>query len=177
VLPRFEARYPEIDLELSAATRYVDLHRGEADVAVRIAEAPDSNLVGRRVATVSVGVYGSRSYARRNDGVGLAKLDWLAWELGSTSVFATWIDTHIKASQIRLRLGGLPELEKGIDADLGVTLMPVSLGEERRTWQRLHRVKEIQAPVWVLSHPDLKTTARVRAVRDFIGDVLAGKPA
>ena len=176
-LPRFEASYPGIDLELVASTRYVDLMSGEADVAVRIAQAPDDRLVGRRVANANVGVYGSRTYARRVGDRAVAKLDWLGWERGAVATFATWIDAHVKAPQVRLRLGGLPELEKAIDADLGVTLMPVSLGDARRTWHCFQRLKDMHPAVWVLSHSDLKTTARVRVVRDFIGDVLADTAA
>jgi DNA-binding transcriptional LysR family regulator len=174
-LPRFEAAYPSIDLELVTSTRYADLHRGEADVAVRIAQAPDEDLVGRRVADVSVAVYGSKNYARRVGDRDVARLDWLGWERGASTAFGSWIDAHVKARQIRLRLGGVPDLEKAIDADVGVTLMPAALGDVRRTWHCFRRLKEMRTPVWVLSHVDLKTTARVRAVRDFIGDTLSAR--
>jgi DNA-binding transcriptional LysR family regulator len=176
-LPRFGTTYPGIALELVASTRYADLHRGEADVAVRIAEAPDDSLVGRRVATEIAGVYGSRVYARRVRKRALATLDWLGWERGATSAFANWIETHVQSSQVRLRLGGMPELEKAIDANLGVTLMPVTLGQAMPTWHCFHRLDEMQVAVWVLSHPDLKTTARVRVVRDFVADALTSTGA
>lgn len=172
-LPRFEASYPAIDLELVTSTRYVDLHRGEADLAVRITQSPDAELVGRRVADVNVGVYGSRSYARRAGDRHFSKLDWIGWERGASTTFGSWIDEHIGERQIRVRVGGVPDLEKAIDCDLGVTLMPEALGEARPTWHCYRHLKELRAPVWVLSHPDLKTTARVRAVRDFIADTLA----
>ena len=63
--------------------------------------------------------------------------------------------------------------DSAIDADLCVTLMASPLGDARRAWHRFRVLKDMQTPVWVLSHRDLKTTARVRAVRDFIGDALA----
>jgi DNA-binding transcriptional LysR family regulator len=173
-LPRFEAVYPSIELELVTSTRYVDLHRGEADVAVRIAQSPDESLVGRRVADAGVAVYGSRKYARRVGARALSRLDWLGWERGGSSVFGRWIDEHVEAGRIRLRVSGVPDLERAVDADLGVTLMASPLGEARRTWHCFRRLKDMDTPVWVLSHQDLKTTARVRAVRDFISVALAG---
>jgi hypothetical protein len=49
----------------------------------------------------------------------------------------------------------------------------VPLAQELEQSHCFRRLKVMRAPLWVLSHPDLKTTARVRAVRDFIGDTLA----
>ncbi|MBN4049475.1 hypothetical protein JYT86_00285 [bacterium AH-315-N03] len=125
------------------------------------------------MAQVAVGVYGSRRYAKRVGKRGLAELDWLAVERSVERVFGRWIDERIEPAQIRLRLGGMSDLREAVDAHLGVTLMPCALGDDRRTWHRFHRLDEVSAPVWVLSHADLRTTARVRAVRDFIGDTLA----
>ena len=173
-LSRFEADYPEIELELLTAKRFVDLHRGDADVAVRIAGVPDERLVGRRVAEACVGVYGSRRYARRVGERDLGQLDWLVVEQDTESALGRWIHERIEPARIRVRLGGLSDLRDAVDAHLGVTLVPCALGDKRRTWHRFHRLAELSAPVWVLSHSDLRTTARVRAVRDFIGDTLSG---
>jgi DNA-binding transcriptional LysR family regulator len=172
-LPRFEATYPSIRLELVTSTRYADLQHGDADVAVRIARAPDPELFGRRVSDVVVGVYGSKTYARRMASAkrDVLRLDWLAWERSANTLFGTWIDEHVDARRVRLRLGGMPDLVQAIDADLGVTLMPTALAE-LRGWHCFRRLKEMHSPVWVLSHPDLRTAARVRAVRDFIADAL-----
>lgn len=175
--PRFIVAYPSIGLELVTSTRFVDLQRGEADVAVRISASPEANLVGRNVGEVSVGIYGSRTYARRAGKRDVWKLDWLGWERSVSTAFGSFIDAHVAPEHIRLRLGGMPDLEKAVDADLGVTLMPMVLGKSRRTWQCIRHIKEIRAPIWVLSHPDLQTTARVRAVRDFIGTTLARSAA
>ena len=50
-LPGFLARYPEITLDLGLDDRVVDLMDEGWDMAIRIADLPDSGLVARRIAT------------------------------------------------------------------------------------------------------------------------------
>ncbi len=172
-LPAFIARYPGIHLEFAAPTHNVDLTRGEADIAVRIAASPDPNLVGRCVGRVGVGVYGSRAYADRVDATtGWRELDWLNGNPNTFGVFASWITEHVEPSQIRLRLSGVLEMLEAISAGLGVTLLPAPQGDADPMLHCFHRIDELSAPVWVLSHSDLRTTARVRVVRAFIGETI-----
>lgn len=51
VLPDFLARYPEITLDLGLDDRVVDLMDEGWDMAIRIAELPDSGIIARRIAT------------------------------------------------------------------------------------------------------------------------------
>jgi DNA-binding transcriptional LysR family regulator len=38
-------------------------------------------------------------------------------------------------------------------------------------------IPELSVPVWMLTHPDLRQTARVRAFMRFVGDALAARLA
>src|SRR5690606_21131723 len=62
---RFHARHPEYRIEFVLADRYVDLSRGEADVALRSGDT-DGALVGRKVADSIWAVYASRDYVARH---------------------------------------------------------------------------------------------------------------
>ncbi len=61
-LRAFHERYPAIDLEVIGGSRVVSLAKREADVALRYGAPKDSELVARRVATISFGLYASRTY-------------------------------------------------------------------------------------------------------------------
>jgi DNA-binding transcriptional LysR family regulator len=61
-LRAFHERYPAIDLEVIGGSRVVSLAKREADVALRYGSPKDSELVARRVATISFGLYASRAY-------------------------------------------------------------------------------------------------------------------
>jgi molybdate transport repressor ModE-like protein len=55
----FHERFPAIDLEVIGGSRIVSLAKREADVALRYGSPKDSELVARRVATITFGLYAS----------------------------------------------------------------------------------------------------------------------
>lgn len=50
ILPRFQARYPQLDVRLRLSDHLLDLLREAVDVAIRLAVLPDSSLVARKIA-------------------------------------------------------------------------------------------------------------------------------
>ena len=53
-LPEFQARYPEIELEISLTDRVVDLMDAGSDLAIRLGPITDSHLVARKLADGSL---------------------------------------------------------------------------------------------------------------------------
>lgn len=62
ILPGFRARYPGISLELDLTPRRVDLVAEPFDLAIRMGDLPDSQLVARRIAEVPRYLYASPDY-------------------------------------------------------------------------------------------------------------------
>jgi len=65
-LPDFLAAHPEVSIDLRLDDRVVDLIAGGIDVAVRIADLPDSSLLARRLCPVRRWVVGSPDYFARH---------------------------------------------------------------------------------------------------------------
>lgn len=65
-LPDFLAAYPEITVDLQLDDRMVDVIAGGIDVALRIADLPDSSLIARRLCPVRRWVVGSPAYFARH---------------------------------------------------------------------------------------------------------------
>lgn len=61
-LPEFHARFPDIQLEVGASDRKVDLIGDNVDCVVRGGEIEDNALVARRIADLQLGVYAAPSY-------------------------------------------------------------------------------------------------------------------
>jgi hypothetical protein len=66
LLDRFYARYPNLRVEFVMSDQYVDLARGDADVALRSGDTDDDALVGRKIADSLWSVYASKAYIDRN---------------------------------------------------------------------------------------------------------------
>lgn len=65
LLKTFQARYPDITLDLDLDDRTVDLVKERFDVAVRISRMKESSLVARRLAPCPLLVVGAPGYLRR----------------------------------------------------------------------------------------------------------------
>ena len=66
LIDAFHARYPGLRFELVSSDRFLDLSKGEADIAIRLGEPKDEALVGRKIADASWSVYASRAYVERH---------------------------------------------------------------------------------------------------------------
>jgi DNA-binding transcriptional LysR family regulator len=164
--------YPDIEVTLAVGVGYLDLAQREADVAVRIAAEPPPELVGRRAALVGSAVYGSERYLAGRPTKDLARLDWVGWQAGSTMAFSRWMSEHVPKARVAVRVDSSWALRDAVDAELGVALLPCPLGDAKPTWRRLRVLPELRVPLWVLTHRDLRATARVRALRDFLFEAI-----
>lgn len=61
----FQARYPDVSVELQLADRRADLVEEAVDLAIHVGELEDSNCVARTLARVRVVVCGSKEYLER----------------------------------------------------------------------------------------------------------------
>ena len=66
IFERFHAQYPKLRVEFVMSDRYLDITKGDADVALRSGDTDDDVLVGRKVADSFWGVYASKTYLERN---------------------------------------------------------------------------------------------------------------
>jgi DNA-binding transcriptional LysR family regulator len=61
-LPAFRRRHPQLDIDLRLNDRFINLVEEGIDVAIRVGDLADSNLVSRRLAPTRVGAFASPAY-------------------------------------------------------------------------------------------------------------------
>jgi DNA-binding transcriptional LysR family regulator len=162
----FLDEHPAVELHLIATNDILNLSRREADVAIRISDSPAPNLVGRRVCAQKAAVYAAPDLVSRDPG-GAAPLDWIR--------FARWpgpprdIREIRPELNVRLTVDDMMAAVGAARAGIGATRMACFLGETDPLLQRVPGLPAFAyAPVWVLTHPDLRDVPRNRAFVEFI---------
>ena len=67
-LPKLTAQYPDLTLEVVTDVQTVNLHRRDADLAIRMVKPERGNVTIRRLGALGFGLYASRDYAARREG-------------------------------------------------------------------------------------------------------------
>jgi DNA-binding transcriptional LysR family regulator len=179
-LPAMRAVHPEIQLEVAISNAMANLTRREAEIAIRPTPEPPEILVGRRVADIAHAIYGSRAYLSRHKEKDLSTHDWIALDdaLAST-VIGRWIHENLRTAHITCRVDALPVLRDAALAGLGLALLPCYLGDPAPGLHRLAQktMTEPRSALWLLTHDDLRRTARIRATLDFLAKAFTSERA
>ena len=167
----FRQDHGEIDLTVLASNDTLNLSRREADVAIRISDAPTETLVGSRVAEQRAAVFASHAYAQALADTPERRLDWirfLHWPGPPETVRQAWPDLRIA-----LTVDDMVAAAGAARAGIGATRMPCFLGDGDPELTRLPGIEPFSYPsVWVLTHPDLKRIPRIRIFMQFIATEL-----
>lgn len=164
---------PEIDLELTSSYRAVDLSKREADIALRVhrlGKLPPGHLLGRKVATLHYANYVSVEHCERLDPeiVGESESRWLGW--GDRKADELWASkTSYPAVPVWGAFGGVGLQMQATRSGMGIACLPCYVADRDPALRRLKKADV--GPffdIWMLSHPDLRTTARLQAARDTL---------
>jgi DNA-binding transcriptional LysR family regulator len=177
VLFDFHQLYPDITVSVLIESRAVDLIQREADIALRLGRPTQPDLIARRLVNIGFGLYATQKYL---DSAGpVSDIDAL--------------DRH---QFVVLEPTGVPAKPQGMVAGIGkivrnpvyVTNSPAAqlsavragfgIGVLSHRWAAmqpaLKRVLEdyepMQVELWLVSHEDLRHSARIRALSDFIAE-------
>ena len=183
VLARFREAHPGITLEVATQNTMANLTKREADVAIRPVVDPPETLVGRRVAGVAFAVYAAPALAATIDRPAavpaLAGLPWVAPDdsLAGSGV-ARWMRAALPHVTVAMRADSLVSLAEAAEAGIGATALPCYLADGRPGLARMTPpIPELGAALWVLTHEDLRRTARVSAFTEFAFGALAARRA
>ncbi len=167
----FSDLYPGIDLDLDLTDRFSDLARLEADVSIRMAHERTDDVLGRRLVQYSKAIYAAPEVANNLDptaGTFDESRIWIGWHGGDGQ--NTWIrGTPYPNLPTRHNLPLHALQMEAARAGMGLAMLPCFLGDRDSGLVRVPGTAPIpDRSIWLLSRPDLRRTARVRAFVDFI---------
>jgi DNA-binding transcriptional LysR family regulator len=185
LVPRLAALhelYPGIRVELVTGNQPVNLARREADISLRLTKPQEPNLVARRLGHAAWSVYASSSYLARHGKPSVRGrlrghlVVGLDPELRGT-VGARWLAQQGNLADVPLTCNSLLSQAAAVVAGLGLSPLPCLFGDREASLARVVPRTIGHHELWLVVHPDVRTSARVRAVMDYVTELVLSEAA
>ncbi|MEP6721143.1 MAG: LysR family transcriptional regulator [Variovorax sp.] len=163
-------RWPGIELDVVAEVRTANLHRQEADLALRFMRPGEPGLAARKLGELSFRLYAAPLWLTRPE------VEWCFLGYGEPrgDVPHQRLLTDIAGTRpFVLRSNDLATLHHACRAGLGFAMLPSFLA---RADGALVEVPGSDRPIlreiWSVIHPDVRRSTRVRCIADLIAEVV-----
>jgi len=168
------AQHPELELDLVAEARHLNLMRGEADVALRPSRFEEDDVVQRKVALVSFGLYASEAYlalhgqpdfARGCEGHRLIAMSSALSKIPDLE----WLPPLTGKAFVAVRSNGREAMATLASAGVGMACLPRLIGD-RSPHLRLLGAPSVapKRALWLGVQRDVRGLPRVRATITFL---------
>lgn len=175
----FCAAYPGLELEIICSYDLLDVSRREADIAIRLDNNPPDMLVGKRLFSYHTSIYCAPDYLEDRD----LKADpesgrWIGWD-SEEGRFPEWTrDTEFAQVPVWGAFANISMQTRLAAAGMGLTMIPCIVGDDHPGLIRATgRDPAPSRDIWILTHDDLRRTARIKAFMEFAETVLRRQKA
>ena len=169
----FQRAHPAIEIAFLIRNTNVNLLEREADIAVRLGRPRQVDLVARRVGSLAYGLYAAESYldARgrpRNDDDLRGHQAVVFDELLRHAGLGAWLERSLGPARIVYRANSIQAQLSAMRAGYGIGAQAAFIASRRRELERVLPERSLLLEIWLVTHPGLRRSARMRAVYDFL---------
>ena len=159
-------QYPQIILSVEIGNQLFDLSKRDADIAIRPALHPPEHLIGKRISSLGFAVYGAKNYLKKAGKKQLNEHEWIALdEQHSRHPSLRWLENFKPLDQVGMRINDFDGIGQACQDGLGLALLPCFFGDAYSSLERLGTtVPECASELWLLTHPDLRDTLRIKSI-------------
>jgi DNA-binding transcriptional LysR family regulator len=170
-LAEFAEQYPAIELELTSSLDTLDLSRREADIAIRVMPAntsPPEYLIGRLLSPITASAYVHRDMLNPDRPEDVSHLPWIGKNPSEQK--EEWLaNTDYPLQPVRHAIIDINLLIEAVRSGMGMAYMPCFSCYNDPDIVRVPGATIFHhADMWVLTHKDLRLSARMRVVREII---------
>jgi DNA-binding transcriptional LysR family regulator len=177
VFAAFLKQCPDIRLDVLLSNQSLNLSKRDADVAIRATDNPPETLVGRKAARIAWALYGRAADFSDAEAVEIESLWEQRWvSLGEqfTALKAVrYLARHVAPERIVYKVNTVLGLSEAVEAGIGIGFLPCFIADRKPGLTRLAAPDPgFSADLWLLTHPDLRHSPRVRLFLDFLAGEL-----
>lgn len=165
MIDRFCAAHPDVELRVRASNDLLNLNRREADLAVRISNAPGDTLMGLRLTPQHNAFFATPARVAAMEADRDAPCDWIVYD--QVAELPKTVRDAFPKARVRLRFDDMVAMQGAAQAGLGAVRMPLFLGRASPGLQQLSILEpQNYMDIWVVGHPDVWPGAKVAAFRN-----------
>ena len=172
-LADFYARHPRIRLQLQSSAQLSNLHQRQADIALRLLRPQAPDLVVRRLRSLRFGFYADSGYLRRS-----VRTDWQFLTLSTQNPLSRWAQEMIGSGAVALVCNDFALIKQGVCAGIGIGFLPADSVQAADGLQPVvlqGAEPEVREEIlYLVMHEDVRRSPAVRAVADFLVEILTG---
>jgi len=162
----FSRAHPQIELYVMVSSDTANLTNREADIAIRLSNAPPDTLIGKRVATVASTVYGSADYLEEVE-AGKSDLKWLG--VSCCGFHESWTRETSGSGKHAFNSDEALLTISALREGLGISYLACHIGDAEPTLRRYCEPESrFDLGLWLLIHPESRSNIRVMTFRDFM---------
>lgn len=164
-LTRFMHGYPGLKLELNTSSTFANLSRRDADIALRLTNAPPEHLVGTRLGTVSYQVCASEAYLERYAELTLEDMCWIAPDdFLPDHPTVTWRRQQLPKVNLAYRCSSMLAVAQLVRAGMGVAALPDFMLRDGDLQRLGETLEGCDTALWLLTRPDCRALRSVSAL-------------
>jgi len=173
--------YPDVDLQMIFDDDELDLGMREADVAIRLRQPTQPDLIQRKLFTVHFHVFASPAYLSRFgtpssiEDIDNHRLITFGEQAPSFLRGMNWLETagRVTSNPRRsvLKINNLVAIRRAVRAGVGIAMLPDYIVEKDASLVRILTDMEDKVPsfdTYFVYPSELKNTARITAFRQFL---------
>ena len=175
-LGKLYERYPDLKIDLMLEERVLDLPMREADVAIRMKEPSQADLIRRRLMTIRMRLYATRDYLDTagelssiediSDHRLISQNPTTAQVAAGAFLLQSLLNQEIRST---LTVNNYYGVLQAVLCHLGIGVLPDYLAEDFPNLVRvLPDVESAEVPVFLAYPEELRQSKRVAAFREFV---------
>ncbi len=175
-LPKLFATYPDLNIDLMLEERVLDLPMREADVAIRMKEPSQADLIRKRLMMINMCLFATQKYLdergtpERMEDLSQHRIlcqNPRSAQVGAGATLVSELMTYDIPSL--LTVNNYYGVLQGVLNNLGIGVLPDYLGQDFDQIVRvLPEVQSSDVPVFLAYPEELRQSQRIKAFRDFV---------
>lgn len=180
MIERLRQEAPQITVEVVASNELSNLHRRDADIAIRHVAPDRSGLIGQHIRDTEAHFYASDGWLARNDApsrvsdlthAGLIALQ----DTARFSEYLQGIGVPVAPADFRLVANSTVTAWEMVKRGMGVAPMLREIADRTPGVTRLlPDMPPIVVPIWLVTHVQMQSSPRIRLVQERLAEDLAG---